>query len=134
MQFLLPQQIDEAIAYFEKLQREKTKQVVIFETPKRTLPQNKTYWDNIGIIAEYTWCTPEETSTIIKHAITQTGKLEMMKYKETKMGIVQLPISTKELDTKQFGILLDYVFLTWNSLWLQMNDPWLIEFATNLFS
>ena len=131
MQFLLPQHKQDCIEYVEKNEE---KLIAHFETPKRTLPQNKTYWDNIGIIAKHTGYTPEETSTIIKHAITQTGKLEMMKYIETKKGIVQIPISTKELDTKQFGILLDYIFLTWTTLWLQMNDPWLIEYATDLFS
>ena len=110
-----------------------TPHMVIIEKPKRSTAQNRTYWDNVGIIADYTGYTPEEASTIIKHSITQSGKLVMMKYEETKQGIVQLPKSTADIDTKEFGILLDYVFQMWQAMKLQMNDPWLLQYAEDLF-
>jgi hypothetical protein len=75
-------------------------------------------------------------SAIVKNWITKKGTLKMLYYIQAKWESVPVETSTADLDTKEFWLLMDYVFQIWATLWLQMKVPdnWLIEFATDLFS
>lgn len=113
-----------------------SKKLVIIQDPKRSLLQNNTYWDNIEILAKHSWYTKEEMSTIIKHSITESGKLKMVEYVTTKKGkTYPIQSSTADLNTKDFWILMDYVFQLWWVLWLQMNIPGdIVDIAHEIFA
>ena len=131
MLFKLPYQSTECKEYIDSLQWE---WVATIEKPKRTPPQNRTYWDNVEILANYIGLTKQAMSNTIKHWITQRWDLKLMNYYNTTQWVVQDPISTADLDSKEFGILMDYVFQLWHALNLQMHDPNLLEYANDLFS
>lgn len=133
MQFSLPSQSQEAIEY---IQKNEEKLVAYFEKPKRSKQQNRTYWNNIDILAKYSWHTNDEMSAIIKNWITKKGNLKMLYYIQVKWDNVPVETSTADLNTKDFWLLMDYVFQIWNTLGLQMDIPNddLINFATDLFN
>lgn len=133
MHFNLPNQKEEAIEYIKNTDENL---VVVIEKPKRSSQQNRTYWSNIEILAKYSWHTNDEMSAIIKNWITNKGTLKMLYYIQAKWENVPVETSTADLDTKEFWLLMDYVFQIWNTLWLQMKIPsdWLVEYAQDLFS
>lgn len=133
MQFSLPSQKQDCINYVD---RNEENLVAYFEKPKRSKQQNRTYWNNIDILAKYSGHTNDEMSAIIKNWITKKWTLKMLYYIQVKWENVPVETSTADLNTKDFWLLMDYVFQIGNTLWLQMDIPdnWLIEFATDLFS
>ena len=57
----------------------------------------------------------------------------MVEEKRTEKVEFKVYRSTKDLDTKEFGILMDYVFELWATLWLTMNIP-AVQFANEIFN
>ena len=132
MQFLYkwPESLKTIVDYLVEL---KTPHSVTIEPPKRSNQQNKCLHDNVGIIADHTGYSIEEMKLIIKEWVTKTGKLKMVEEKRTEKVEFKVYRSTKDLDTKEFGILMDYVFELWATLWLTMNIP-AVQFANEIFN
>lgn len=74
---------------------------------------------------------------IIKQSITKAWLLSMVTYFTTKKwDTYPQYVSTADLDTKSFWILMDYTFWLWKVLWCEMNHPEqenIAEYAKELF-
>lgn len=137
MHFLLPNQHRECTTYILELVEKKTPMQVVFQKPKRSTKQNSTFHDNVGILAQHSWYTPYQMKLIIKEGITNAKILEMAtKIVTAKWIVITEYKSTADLDTKDFWLLMDYVFQIWATLWLKMNipDDWLLEYAKEIFT
>ena len=87
---------------------------------KRTNQQNRLYWGNISIIAEYTGNTPEEIHALVKDKfLTKKRVIKMGKRKRT----VYIENSTTTLDTKEFKELMERVYAIGESLNCTMIYP-----------
>ena len=123
--------LKEVVDYLTSL---KTPHLVIVEKPRRSTAQNRLFHDNVAIIADTIGYSLEEMKLIIKEWITKANKLKMVEKKETKKGLEYTVYrSSKDLDTKEFTELVEYVFQLWEALWIQMNIP-ALEYADELFS
>ena len=133
MQFSLPSQKQDCINYVDKNEENL---VAYFEKPTRSKKQNALFHTNIEIIATYTGYTPHKAKLIIKEWITRKWDLEMVIYDKTNKLDFRDYVSSKDLDTKDFSTLMNYVYEVGEAMWLIMKypDDWLIEFATDLFS
>ena len=88
-----------------------TPQTVSIKPPKRSTAQNSTLHDNIALLADYAGYTPHQMKLIMKQGITNSEELVMVEDLTTKTGVmVKEYKSSKDLNTKEFTILLEYVF------------------------
>lgn len=111
-------------------------QIVEVRDPNRSRDQNALFWTNVEILANHTGYTKDEMNAIIKKDITQKGLLTMMHTKWTPKLQVEVYKSTTELTTKEWWILMDYVYKLGQTLDLQMKyaDDWLLEHAKQVFN
>lgn len=125
MQFLFEpwndRRLQEIIGHLKSLT---SKKMVTIQDPKRSLQQNNTYWQNVEILCKHSGYTKEEMNSIIKHSLTETGKLKMIQYVTTKKGkTYPVETSSADLDTKEFSILMEYIFGLGKALKLNMAIP-----------
>jgi hypothetical protein len=76
-------------------------------------------------------------NSIVKHSLTETGKLKMIQYVTTKKGkTYPVETSSADLDTKEFAILMEYIFDLGKTLKLNMCIPGeidAVELAKEIF-
>lgn len=117
MLFNLPSQSQEAIAY---IQNNEEKLVVKFEKPKRSVNQNSLWYGYIGLIADYTGYTPEQTKSIIKQSITDKWILVMAERITTQKGVEIIDYkSSADLKKDEFSLLMNYTMQVCDTMGIQ---------------
>ena len=122
-------QLDLIVRYLKELEKDC---MVKISDPNRTIDQNNLFHSNIDILANHAGYTKEEMKCVVKKGITQTGKLNMWHRKEGKLA-VDVYKSTADLTTKEWGVLMEYIYQLGSILQLHMIYSDLVEEARKVF-